>query len=194
MYELTIFYNYSLLLFIFNLFIRYKNIKIYNEFINLNQSIMKIILFSYTLIYNKNTYSVITFNIFDYSLNNLIFIYDKNYDLLLHHCITSLFLLSSQFYNLHKISVKILLLFTYSSPILSIAKICKYKNYTRLSNYFFIFFTFTFIYYRIILFSYYIYLYLNYYNYYSMSLSIIIIYILQYFWLFKIIKIINKKK
>lgn len=215
MQELILFYNYSLLLFFFNLFIRYKKLQVNIEFLNISQSISKIILYSYSLYYNKDYYSVIIYNIFDYSINNLIFIYDKNYDLLFHHSITSICLLSCQFYNLNKDAIELLLLFTYSSPILSVAKICKNNNYIQLSNYLFGLFAFIFFYYRIILFSIFIYfnyfknylifIYLNKYNYntisshiyyindnYILGFTILLIYLLQLYWMFKIIKIIKK--
>lgn len=215
MQELILFYNYSLLLFFFNLFIRYKKLQVNIEFLNISQSISKIILYSYSLYYNKDYYSVIIYNIFDYSINNLIFIYDKNYELLIHHCITSICLLNCQSNNLNKDAIELLLLFTYSSPILSVAKICKNNNYIKLSNYLFALFGFVFFYYRIILFlifiysiyfKYYLnYIYLNKYNYntisshiyyindnYILGFTTIFIYLLQLYWMFKIIKIIKK--
>lgn len=215
MQELILFYNYSLLLFFFNLFIRFINIKINIEFINIIQALLKIILFSYTLNYNKDTNAVINYNIVDYSVNNIIYIYDKNYELLIHHCITSICLLNCQSNNLNKDAIELLLLFTYSSPILSVAKICKNNNYIQLSNYLFGLFAFIFFYFRILLFSIFIYfnyfknylifIYLNKYNYntisshiyyindnYILGFTILLIYLLQLYWMFKIIKIIKK--
>lgn len=215
MQELILFYNYTFLLFFFNLFIRFINIKINIEFINIIQALLKIILFSYTLNYNKDTNAVINYNIVDYSVNNIIYIYDKNYELLIHHCITSICLLNCQSNNLNKDAIELLLLFTYSSPILSVAKICKNNNYIQLSNYLFGLFAFIFFYFRILLFSIFIYsnyfknylifIYLNKYNYntiyshiyyindnYILGFTILFIYLLQLYWMFKIIKIIKK--
>jgi hypothetical protein len=215
MQELILFYNYTFLLFFFNLFIRFINIKINIEFINIIQALLKIILFSYTLNYNKDTNAVINYNIVDYSVNNIIYIYDKNYELLIHHCITSICLLNCQSNNLNKDAIELLLLFTYSSPILSVAKICKNNNYIQLSNYLFGLFAFIFFYFRILLFSIFIYfnyfknylifIYLNKYNYntisshiyyindnYILGFTILLIYLLQLYWMFKIIKIIKK--
>lgn len=193
MEEIILFYNYTFLLFIFNLYIRCKKSKFNIEFINISQALSKIILYSYYLHNNNNFNQVIIYTINDYSLNNLIYIYDKNYELLFHHYITSVFLISAYFNDLSKDCIKILLLFTYSSPILSIAKICRSNNYEKLSNYFFGLFALVFFYYRILLFSYYItYEYINYYNYYSMSITVIGIYLLQFHWMYKIIKIIKK--
>jgi len=157
MQELILFYNYTFLLFFFNLFIRFINIKINIEFINIIQALSKIILFSYTLNYNKDINAVINYNIVDYSVNNIIYIYDKNYELLIHHCITSICLLNCQSNNLNKDAIELLLLFTYSSPILSVAKICKNNNYIQLSKYLFGLFAFVFFYFRILLFSIFIY-------------------------------------
>jgi len=191
------------------------NIKINIEFINIIQALSKIGLFYYSLNYNKDTNAVINYNIIDYSINNIIYIYDKNYELLIHHCITSICLLSCQSYNFDRIAIEILLLFTYSSPILSIAKICKYNNYIQLSNYLFGLFAFVFFYFRILLFSIFIYsnyfknylifIYLNKYNYntisshiyyindnYILGFTTLFIYLLQLYWMFKIIKIIKK--
>lgn len=198
MQELILFYNYTFLLFFFNLFIRFMNIKINIEFINIIQAFSKIILFSYTLNFNRDINAVINYNIVDYSVNNIIYIYDKNYELLIHHCITSICLLNCQSYNFNKIAIEILLLFTYSSPILSIAKICKNNNYIKLSNYLFGLFACIFLNCRILLFS--IYIYSNYFkyrnhvnlNYFSLAISISFIYLLQLYWMFKIIKIIKK--
>jgi hypothetical protein len=199
MQELILFYNYTFLLFLFNLFIRFMNIKINIEFINIIQALLKISLFYYSLNYNKDTNAVINYNIIDYSINNIIYIYDKNYELLIHHCITSICLLNCQSYNFDRIAIEILLLFTYSSPILSIAKICKHNNYIQLSNYLFGLFSCVFFYFRILLFS--IYIYSNYFkynnyvnlNYFSLAFSISFIYLLQFYWMYKIIKIIKKK-
>jgi len=215
MQELILFYNYTFLLFFFNLFIRFINIKINIEFINIIQALSKIILFSYTLNYNKDINAVINYNIVDYSVNNIIYIYDKNYELLIHHCITSICLLNCQSNNLNKDAIELLLLFTYSSPILSVAKICKNNNYIQLSNYLFGLFAFIFFYFRILLFSIFIYstyfknylifIYLNKYNYntisshiyyindnYILGFTTLFIYLLQLYWMFKIIKIIKK--
>lgn len=215
MQELILFYNYTFLLFFFNLFIRFINIKINIEFINIIQALLKIILFSYTLNYNKDINAVINYNIVDYSVNNIIYIYDKNYELLIHHSITSICLLNCQSNKLNKDAIELLLLFTYSSPILSVAKICKNNNYIQLSKYLFGLFAFIFFYFRILLFSifiysnyfknYLIYIYLNKYNYntiyshiyhindnYIIGFTILLIYLLQLYWMFKIIKIIKK--
>lgn len=212
MQELILFYNYTFLLFFFNLFIRFINIKINIEFINIIQAFSKIVLFSYTLNYNKDINAVINYNIVDYSVNNIIYIYDKNYELLIHHCITSICLLNCQSNNLNKDAIELLLLFTYSSPILSVAKICKNNNYIQLSKYLFGLFAFIFFYFRILLFSIFIYstyfkIYLNKYKYkyntiyshiyyindnYIIGFTTLLIYLLQLYWMFKIIKIIKK--
>ena len=191
-----------------------KSIKTINEFFDISVYLYKICLFLITIINNINfsneiifndnpnniISNILTFNNYDYLINSILYLYQKEYEFLYHHIITISCIEICQFYNYHNISLICLFLFNLSSPILSFAKICRMYNYKQLSIISFITFAIVFFYCRIIIFSYIIYCSIfnekkNIYGYYFINGTELLIYKMQLYWMYKIIKVIidNKK-
>jgi len=213
-------YYYSTILWLFQILLRLgfliNNKKIIVNFIDLNNSLNKFILYSTIIYYNvdirkksffeiiSNTTpnnqisNILTFVNYDYAINTLISIYDKDLEFITHHLITMSCIYSCQIYNHHQVAILFLFLFNTSSPFLSTAKLLHYYNQKELADIFFYLFAIVFFNFRIILFTcllIYGIFYCNYYNYnyYLINTTGLIIYKFQIDWLFKIIEIIAKK-
>jgi len=208
---ITFGYYYYSFIFILNIIIRYKKeYLLYKEFLDLNLYLLRVYL-NFSCLYltydnavyidfidkskpNNEIIKVIDYTIFDYTINIFLCLYDKEYLYIFHHIISSLFfyiIKNNEFHDIVLLSLSVVQL---SSPIISIGKIFKEYKYKRLSEISYYIFGFTFFIFRIVYFSFMLYKSLyndNYrtYRYYYINFILILIYVLQLYWMNKIINI-----
>ncbi len=218
--ELVVSYSFTSIILLLRLLLPYspnlteKINKTINEIFDISVYILKLSVFLITIINNidfsdevifndnpNNSISqVLTFNNYDYTINAFLYLYQKEYEFLYHHIITISCIGLCQSYNYHNISLICLFLFNLSSPILSVAKICRMNNYKQLSVISFISFAIVFFTCRILIFSYILYCsifneFYDTYRYYFINGTELLIYKLQLHWMYKIIRaIIDNKK
>lgn len=150
---------------------------------------------------NDNIREIIDLKTSLYISYSILSIYDLDYILIYHHIISLLLTIFGKIYLYHNMSCVSLLLFSISTPILSISKSLNEFRYKLLSKIAFIIFTILYVSTRIIGFSVLLKMtIMDGYNriedrieYIGINTLFLLLYKLQIYWLFKIIAVIKKR-
>jgi hypothetical protein len=209
-------YKYNLILFFLNIYvIMTSNDFLYISFLDLNYFILKLYLYIKTFIItydnshdvyfdfinkskkNKIIQQLLTYSIYDYGLTTVIAVITYDYSMIFHHITTMILFSLIKKTTLHHISLLSLLLFNISPPILLIAKFLHKYNYKILSIVIFIIFIIVFLTCRILYTSFILYKTINskdkikyYYTGHSLFIGL---YLLQIYWMYKILSILIKE-
>lgn len=209
-------YKYNLILFFLNIYvIMTSNDFLYISFLDLNYFILKLYLYIKTFIItydnshdvyfdfinkskkNKIIQQLLTYSIYDYGLTTVIAVITYDYSMIFHHITTMILFSLIKKTTLHHISLLSMLLFNISPPILLIAKVLHKYNYKILSIVIFIIFIIVFLTCRILYTSFILYKTINskdkikyYYTGHSLFISL---YLLQIYWMYKILSILIKE-
>lgn len=209
-------YKYNLILFFLNIYvIMTSNDFLYISFLDLNYFILKLYLYIKTFIItydnnhdvyfdfinkskkNKIIQQLLTYSIYDYGLTTVIAVITYDYSMIFHHITTMILFSLIKKTSLHHISLLSILLFNISPPILLIAKVLHKYNYKILSIFIFIIFIIVFLTCRILYTSFILYKTINskdkikyYYTGHSLFMSL---YLLQIYWMYKILSILIKE-
>ncbi len=209
-------YKYNLILFFLNIYvIMTSNDFLYISFLDLNYFILKLYLYIKTFIItydnshdvyfdfinkskkNKIIQQLLTYSIYDYGLTTVIAVITYDYSMIFHHITTMILFSLIKKTTLHHISLLSILLFNISPPILLIAKVLHKYNYKILSIFIFIIFIIVFLTCRILYTSFILYKTINSKNkikYYYTGHSLFIgLYLLQIYWMYKILSILIKE-
>ena len=149
---------------------------------------------------NKEISQVLIYNNFDYGINMILYIYQKDYESMYHHFVSIAIISGCEIYNYHNATITVMFLFLLSSPFLSVAKVCRALKYNKISEIAFITFGLVFFTCRIVIYTYMLYYtifnkYYDRYEYYLINSFQILLYKMQIDWMKKIINVIvdNKK-
>lgn len=209
-------YKYNLILFFLNIYvIMTSNDFLYISFLDLNYFILKLYLYikTFIIIYdnnhdvyfdfinkskkNKIIQQLLTYSIYDYGLTTVIAVITYDYSMIFHHITTMILFSLIKKTSLHHISLLSILLFNISPPILLIAKVLHKYNYKILSIFIFIIFIIVFLTCRILYTSFILYKTINskdkikyYYTGHSLFIGL---YLLQIYWMYKILSILIKE-
>lgn len=209
-------YKYNLILFFLNIYvIMTSNDFLYISFLDLNYFILKLYLYIKTFIItydnnhdvyfdfinkskkNKIIQQLLTYSIYDYGLTTVIAVITYDYSMIFHHITTMILFSLIKKTSLHHISLLSILLFNISPPILLIAKVLHKYNYKILSIFIFIIFIIVFLTCRILYTSFILYKTINskdkikyYYTGHSLFIGL---YLLQIYWMYKILSILIKE-
>ncbi len=209
-------YKYNLILFFLNIYvIMTSNDFLYISFLDLNYFILKLYLYIKTFIItydnshdvyfdfinkskkNKIIQQLLTYSIYDYGLTTVIAVITYDYSMIFHHITTMILFSLIKKTTLHHISLLSMLLFNISPPILLIAKVLHKYNYKILSIVIFIIFIIVFLTCRILYTSFILYKTINskdkikyYYTGHSLFIGL---YLLQIYWMYKILSILIKE-
>lgn len=209
-------YKYNLILFFLNIYvIMTSNDFLYISFLDLNYFILKLYLYIKIFITtydnnhdvyfdfinkskkNKIIQQLLTYSIYDYGLTTVIAVITYDYSMIFHHITTMILFSLIKKTSLHHISLLSMLLFNISPPILLIAKVLHKYNYKILSIFIFIIFIIVFLTCRILYTSFILYKTINskdkikyYYTGHSLFISL---YLLQIYWMYKILSILIKE-
>jgi len=209
-------YKYNLILFFLNIYvIMTSNDFLYISFLDLNYFILKLYLYIKTFIItydnnhdvyfyfinkskkNKIIQQLLTYSIYDYGLTTVIAVITYDYSMIFHHITTMILFSLIKKTTLHHISLLSMLLFNISPPILLIAKVLHKYNYKILSIFIFIIFIIVFLTCRILYTSFILYKTINskdkikyYYTGHSLFIGL---YLLQIYWMYKILSILIKE-
>jgi len=157
---------------------------IYNDFINNSRQ-------------NHKIQQLLTYNIYDYLITTVISIITYDYSMIFHHIVSVLLLILIKKTTLHHISLLTLLLFNLTPPILLFAKLFNTYNYRILAILTYIIFIIVFFLCRILYTSIILYKSINSKNkisyYYSGNSLFIGLYLLQIYWMYKILSILIKE-
>lgn len=209
-------YKYNLILFFLNIYvIMTSNDFLYISFLDLNYFILKLYLYIKIFITtydnnhdvyfdfinkskkNKIIQQLLTYSIYDYGLTTVIAVITYDYSMIFHHITTMILFSLIKKTSLHHISLLSILLFNVSPPILLIAKVLHKYNYKILSIFIFIIFIIVFLTCRILYTSFILYKTINskdkikyYYTGHSLFIGL---YLLQIYWMYKILSILIKE-
>ncbi len=209
-------YKYNLILFFLNIYvISTSNDFLYISFLDLSYFMLKFYIYIKTFIItydnnhdvyydfmnkskrNKHIEQLLTYNVYDYGLTTVIAVITYDYSMIFHHIITMILFSLIKKTTLHHISLLSMLLFNISPPILLIAKVLHKYNYKILSILIFIIFIIVFFMCRILYTSFILYKTINSNGkityYYSGNSLFMGLYLLQIYWMYKILSILIKE-